>query len=162
MLRASMPKACTLWLCMLCALCVTACAHPRAQADSVARSGATQGAGTPSARENDGGVRSVVLPRPLKTGETLILEVELGPTGSGMQIVLRTLDGRLIGTVSPHGMRHGRAGGTYAVPVPEHALQDLAGRVRWPLLVRVESSAAPPQPADTQTVRAIRAVIAPH
>lgn len=109
----------------------------------------------------DGGAYTVVLPRPLRPGEQLLLEVELGTAGAGMQVVLRTRDGRLVGTVSPHGLRHGAAAGTYLVPVPAALLQDIAGTTRWPLQVRIESSAAAPRAADAQTVRAIRAVIAP-
>lgn len=136
---------CVAWLCLLC---VAACAHPSRQADTAMQA-------DPQHRD---GIYTVVLPRPHRAGEPLMLEVELGTSGAGMQVVLRTLDGELVGTVSPHGIRHGAAGGTHLVPVPAHLLPRITGETRWRLQVRIESSANAPKPADGQTVRAVRAV----
>ena len=72
-----------------CLLALTACAHA-------------------TAHDRDG----IPLPRPPRAGEGVLLEVRLGVIGSGQEIVVRTADGRLVGTVSPHGIHPGKGAGT--------------------------------------------------
>jgi hypothetical protein len=101
----------------------------------------------------------IALPRALKAGERVLLEVRVGAIGSGQEVVLRTADGRLIGTVSPYGIRPGNAAGTYVVPVPPgalaHALRD--GRLRLRILIERAGAAARPVRADE--VLGVRAVV---
>jgi hypothetical protein len=99
------------------------------------------------------------LPRKLQAGERVLLKVELGAVGGGKEIVVRTPDGALIGTVSPHGIRHGTAAGTYLVPVPAaiSAAAIVNGRLRLRFLV--EGAGAAPRPARADEVRDVQVVI---
>lgn len=101
----------------------------------------------------------VTLPRPLAVGERIVLEIELGVLGAGEEIVLRTPDGRLIGTASPHGIRPGHAAGTYVVPVPSDIAAARPLRDRLSLRILVERAGAPVRPARGDEVRSVRAVV---
>ena len=104
----------------------------------------------------------VTLPRPLKAGERIVLEIELGVLGAGEEIVLRTPDGRLIGTASPHGIRPGHAAGTYVVPMPPDIAAARPLRDRLSLRILVERAGAPVRPARGDEVRGVRAVVLEH
>jgi hypothetical protein len=101
----------------------------------------------------------IALPRMPTTGEHVLLEVELGVIGSGQEIVLRAPDGRLIGTVSPHGIRPGNAAGTYIVPVPGDAVASSLERGRLHLRFVIERAGAAARPATAEEVRNVRAVV---
>lgn len=119
-----------------CALLLAACAH----------------AGT---TDDDG----IALPRMPRAGERVLLEVDVGAIGTGREIVLRTLDGKLIGTISPHGIRQGHAAGTYVVPVPADALASSLDDGRLRLQFVIEPAGAAPRPATTQDVLGVRAIV---
>jgi len=104
----------------------------------------------------------VTLPRPPAAGERIVLEIELGVLGAGEEIVLRTPDGRLIGTASPHGIRPGHAAGTYVVPVPPDIAAARPLRDRLSLRILVERAGAPVRPARGDEVRSVRAVMLEH
>jgi len=60
----------------------------------------------------------LILPRALETGETVLVEVQLGTLPRGMEIEVSTASGRELGMISPYGIRTGNAAGTYTLPIP--------------------------------------------
>jgi hypothetical protein len=132
-----MRRAIAIMIANACLLALTACAHAGAW------------------RHGDG----IALPRMPAAGKRVLLEVELGVIGSGQEVVLRALDGRLIGTVSPHGIRPGNAAGTYVVPVPDDALASSLERGRLHLRFVIERAGAAARPATADEVRNVRAVV---
>lgn len=101
----------------------------------------------------------ISLPRALKAGERVLLEVRVGAIGSGREVVLRTADGRLIGTVSPHGIRPGNAAGTYVVPLPPETLAHTVRDGRLRLRILIEGAGAAARPVRADEVLGVRAVI---
>ncbi|MFZ1220587.1 MAG: hypothetical protein WAO00_14935 [Chthoniobacterales bacterium] len=59
-----------------------------------------------------------ILPRALETGETVLVEVQLGTLPRGLEIEITTASGRELGVISPHGIRTGNEAGTYTLPIP--------------------------------------------
>lgn len=99
----------------------------------------------------------VMLPRELHAGEHVLLEIELGEISAGKEIVVRTPDGKLIGTASPHGT-HASAG-TFTLPVPDALLDQTLRNGRLRLYLQVEPAGAARRPASASEVRAVRAAI---
>ena len=131
---------------LLCTLLLAACAH-------------TAAPHAMSAHDEDSGLQEIALPRTPVAGERAVLEVELGAIGSGQEIVLRTSDGLLIGTISPHGIRPGNAAGTYVVPVPPEALQRALRDSRLRLRFLIETSGIAARPARENEVLNVQAVL---
>jgi len=133
---------------LLCTLLLAACMHAMPP-------------GAPP--RNDAGIDGlrydITLPRPLRTGERVLLEVRLGVLGSGQEVVLRTPDGTLVGTASPHGIRAGNAAGTYVVPVPPEVLQQARQDGHLPLRIRIEPANTAPRPARADEVLGVRVVV---
>lgn len=99
----------------------------------------------------------IALPRAPAGGDAqVLLEVELGVIGSGQEVVLRTQDGQLVGTASPHGVSSGRAAGTHLVPVPARVLAGLHDGRRLHLRAWIERAGAQPREADADEVLDIR------
>ena len=69
-----------------------------------------------------GRVVNLALPRDLKDGEGVSLELKLGVLGRGSEIVVETTSGKHVGVVSPYGIRAGEEAGTYTVPLPPEAI----------------------------------------
>ncbi len=65
---------------------------------------------------------TLILPRALRAGETASLEVEVGAIERGEEINVTTTSGRLLGVISPFGIRSGHEAGTYSVPLPAGAI----------------------------------------
>lgn len=131
---------------LLCTLLLAACAHAAAPHAM-------------SAHDEDSGHHEIALPRTPAAGERVVLEVELGAIGSGHEVVLRTSDGLLVGTVSPHGIKPGNAAGTYAVPVPPEALRRALRDGRLRLRFLIETSGIAARPARIDEVLNVRAVL---
>jgi len=76
-----------------------------------------------AASRRTGGARemTLALPHTLRKGETAWLLVEVGAIGHE-QIELTTQNGQRLGMISPYGVRSGRPGGTYTIPVPAEAI----------------------------------------
>lgn len=123
---------------LACALLLAACAHAPAPDDAAI----------------DDALIDLALSRPPAAGERLLLEVDAGVLAAGEEIVLRTLDGQLIGTVSPHGIRSGEAAGTYPVPVPAALLPTMRDGRRLRLRATIERAGRAPVPAHPLRVRA--------
>lgn len=98
----------------------------------------------------------LVLPHPLRPGETAFIEVEVGPIGPGRQIEVTTASGQKLGTISPFGVRLGQAAGTYTLPVPAGAIRD--GRVSVRLTISRPSAA--PRAPSAQEVRSVKLIVA--
>lgn len=101
----------------------------------------------------------VTLPRLPATDERLLIEVDVGVLGAGDELVLRTLDGELVGTVSPHGIRAGHAAGTYVVPVPATIAATHIVNRRLPIEILIERAGASVRPARRDEVRGLRAIL---
>lgn len=99
---------------------------------------------------------ALALARPLRAGEGLSLELSLGPLPPGATVTIATPDGRVLGTISPHGPGAARAGATYVVPIPPGAVA--RGRVVVRLVVDEGCAARAP---TRREVRAVRLVIVP-
>jgi hypothetical protein len=69
-----------------------------------------------------GGDWTLMLPHSLRAGETVFLEVKVGPVPRGTQIEISTGDGTLLGNISPYGTPAGHDAGTFTVPVPVGAI----------------------------------------
>jgi hypothetical protein len=88
-------------------------------------------------------------------GETVAIEIELGIVGPGREIEVASKDGRLLGVISPYGIRAGQSAGTYTVPVPA----DVLDGNRIDIRLRVTRSSRVAQAPDANEVRSVRAVI---
>jgi len=77
-----------------------------------------QSAGAP------GRVVTLVLPRDLNTDEAAAVEVKVGVIARGAQIRIETTSGKLLGVISPYGVRSGDEAGTYPIPVPPEAISN--------------------------------------
>lgn len=99
--------------------------------------------------------RMFTLEHALQAGDTAYIEVQVGAIGPGQEIEIATPGGRTLGVISPHGIRAGRAAGTYTLPVPADAF--CHGRLKITLMI-TRSDAAPRVP-DADEVRAVRLVV---
>ncbi len=90
------------------------------------------------AQPADAATRTVTLhlPHALMAHQTVVAIVHLGAVPRATTILVQTVDGRLLGTISPYAIVPGQQGGTYMVPIPADAVKD--GEVT--LLVGVEVS----------------------
>ena len=104
----------------------------------------------------DDGAMTLVLPHPLRAGETVFVEVTMGVVQRGQEVDVTTADGRLIGTVSPFGIRTGQAAGTYTIPVPPDAIDD--GKLS--LRLRISRPDGPPRPPTADEVTGVTLAIA--
>jgi len=77
-----------------------------------------------------GRVVNLVLPRDLNANEVVWLEVKMGVVPRGAEIELETTDGKMLGVVSPHGVRAENEAGTYVFPVPPEAISNNRVAVR--------------------------------
>ena len=98
---------------------------------------------------------TLALPQPFDAGDSAYIEVQVGVIGPGHEIEVRTVDGRMLGVISPHGIRAGRAAGIYTLPLPADAICN--GRVGITLMI-TRSDAAPRVP-DADEVRGVRVVV---
>jgi hypothetical protein len=94
------------------------------------------------AQEASGRAVNLALPHALREGETAWLLVTVGAIPRGAEIEITSPSGRLLGVISPYGIRSGNAAGTYTVPLPADAISgrrvslllilDLSGKQRAP------------------------------
>jgi hypothetical protein len=69
-----------------------------------------------------GRVVNLVLPRNLNEGEGVAVELKLGVLERGDEVRVETMSGKLLGVISPYGIRSGNEAGTYTIPVPAEAI----------------------------------------
>jgi hypothetical protein len=94
----------------------------------------------------------LVVPRPLRTGETVRIEVQVGPIGRGQEIDVTTASGQELGVISPFGVRLGQDAGTYTLPVPPDAIRDGSVSVR----LTITQFSGPPRAPTAQEVRGVK------
>jgi hypothetical protein len=98
----------------------------------------------------DGGREvTVTLPRALRAGEMVWLEVELGALARGQELSVSTMSGRSLGTISPYGPRSGQEGGTYTVPLPP----DVIAGDRVTVRLTIGNAKRAPKPDELKSVR---------
>lgn len=107
------------------------------------------------AQSSAGRIETLVLPHTLRAGETVWLEVTVGAVERGAEIEIATTSGRLLGVISPFGIRSGSPAGTYTIPVPADAVSN--GRVSLRLSLNQHQSQRAP---TLQEVKSIRVKIA--
>jgi len=98
-----------------------------------------------------GRVETLALPHSLRAGESAWIEVQLGAVPHGTEIELETASGRLLGVISPFGVRSGNQAGTYTVPLPSDAISN--GRVSIRLLLKHYQSQRAPTLQEVKSVR---------
>lgn len=97
----------------------------------------------------------LTLPQPFDAGDSAYIEVQVGVIGPGHEIEVKTVDGRMLGVISPHGIRAGSAAGVYTLPLPADTI--CKGRVGIALMI-TRSDAAPRVPGADE-VRGVRVVV---
>jgi hypothetical protein len=100
-----------------------------------------------NALANEGQTLTLVLPHPLRPGEIAWLELTLGAVERGAEIEVSTTAGRLLGVVSPFGIRSNREAGTYTIPLPPDVFEN--SRASLQLLVH-QGGQAPRAPTATE------------
>jgi hypothetical protein len=75
-----------------------------------------------TAGANSGREVVLTLPHALGEDETAWVELELGALTHGEELSISTTFGRLLGTISPYGVRSAQDGGTYSVPLPRDVI----------------------------------------
>jgi len=71
-----------------------------------------------------GRVVTLVLPRDVTADEAVAVEVKVGVIARGAQIKVETTSGKLLGVISPYGLRSGDEAGTYPIRVPSEAISN--------------------------------------
>jgi hypothetical protein len=98
---------------------------------------------------------TLVLPHPLRAGETAWIEVQVGPIGH-QEIDVTTASGQELGVISPFGVRVGQDAGTYTLPLPGDAIRD--GRVS--VRLTITQFGALPRAPTAQEVRSVKLTVA--
>lgn len=104
-----------------------------------------------------GRVVNLVLPRSLNEGEGVAVEVQLGVLERGAEILVETTSGKLLGVISPYGIRSGNEAGTYTVPVPTEEISNNRVSLRITLNYQTRGKRAP----TTQEVKSVKLKITP-
>jgi hypothetical protein len=98
---------------------------------------------------------TLVLPHPLRAGESAWIEVHVGPIQHGRQIDVATASGEQLGRISPYGVRPGNDAGTYTLPVPPGAIRD--GRIS--IRLTISQFGGPPRTANANEVHGVKLVV---
>ncbi len=98
---------------------------------------------------------TLTLPQPFDAGDSAYIEVQVGVIGPGHEIEVKAADGRVLGVISPHGIRAGRAAGVYTLPLPADAI--CTARVGITLMITRSDAAA--RVPDVDEVRGVRVVV---
>jgi len=159
--RACAHLVCALLVSALLMGLLPACAQPGGRAAQPEDAGTAQ-SGSGSGAQAWDALQSLPLPRLPGADERVLIEVRLGRFNAGQELVLRGADGRLIGSVSPHGIRHRAASGSYSVPVPDDALTGARRKSMLRVSLRVERAGAASRAPRAEEVLMLRAVIAPR
>jgi hypothetical protein len=98
-----------------------------------------------------GRVVNLVLPRSLNADEGVLVELKLGVLTRGAQIEVETASGKMLGVISPYGIRAGNEAGTYTVPLPSEEISN--GRVSLRITLSFNRSKRAPTMKEVRTVR---------
>jgi hypothetical protein len=102
-----------------------------------------------------GKAMTLMLPHPLRAGESAYLEVRVGPIRRGEQIKIATAAGERLGVISPYGVRAGAEAGTYTVPLPPAAISG----DRVSVTLTIAPLDGPPRAPTAHEVRAVKLVV---
>jgi len=98
----------------------------------------------------------LVLPRALETGDTVLVEVQLGKLPRGLEIEVSTAAGRELGAISPHGIPTGNEAGTYTLPIP----RDVFSKGRATIRLSINQSDQTRRAPTEDEVKSVRLTIA--
>ena len=98
---------------------------------------------------------TLVLPHPLRAGETAWIVVKVGAIGRG-QINVTTASGQELGVISSFGVQLGQEAGTYPLPLPADAVRD--GRVS--LRLEITQFGEPPRAPTAEEVQSVKLEVA--
>jgi hypothetical protein len=98
-----------------------------------------------------GRVVNLVLPRSLSGDEAAAVELKLGVVERGTEVEVETTSGKMLGVISPYGIRSGNEAGTYTVPLPPEAISNKRVSLRITLNQHNRGKRAP-------TVKEVRSV----
>jgi len=104
------------------------------------------------ALSTDGQTLTLVLPHPLRPGETAWLELTLGAIERGTEIEVSTAGGRFLGVISPFGIRSNQQAGTYTIPLPLDVFQNS----RVSLQLSVDQGGHMPRTPTATEVKSVR------
>jgi len=99
-----------------------------------------------------GRVVNLVLPRNLNADEGVAVELKLGVLERGNEVRVETISGKLLGVISPYGIRSGNQAGTYTIPVPAEAISNNCVSLRIILVRHSRGKRAP----TAQEVRSVK------
>lgn len=85
----------------------------------------------------------LILPRALETGDTVLVEVQLGKLPRGLEIEVSTASGHDLGTISPHGIPTGNEAGTYSLPIPPDVFSKGRATIRLSITQANQTRRAP-------------------
>ena len=105
-----------------------------------------------------GRVVNLVLARCLTAEEGLAVELKLGVLERGNTIKVETMSGKLLGVISPYGIRSGEEAGTYTVPVPP----ELVSNKRLSLRIILDQHSRGKRAPTNQELRDVRLQITPQ
>lgn len=94
---------------------------------------------------------NLVLPRALRAGESATLLVSVGVIPRSGEIEITTKSGKLLGVISPYGIRAGHESGTYTVPLPADAID--GRRVCLRVSLRANGKVRAPTMKEVKRVR---------
>jgi hypothetical protein len=114
-------------------------------------------AGAAATPEDNARLVVLTLPRATHAHEAVWLRVRVGAIPRGMEIVVRSDSGKLLGSISPFAIPSKRAAGTYTIPLPENASHE--GRIA--VRLSVEVLGAQPRPPTTREVEEVKLVYLP-
>jgi propanediol utilization protein len=99
-----------------------------------------------------GRVVTLVLPRSLNADEAAVVELKLGVIQRGTEVEVETTSGKMLGVISPYGIRSGSEAGTYTVPVPPEEFSNKRISLRITLNQHSRGKRAP-NSKEVQSVR---------
>jgi hypothetical protein len=105
-----------------------------------------------------GRVVNLVLPRSLTAEEGVSVELKLGVLERGNEIEVETMSGKLLGVISPYGIRSGEEAGTYTVPVPP----ELVANKRLSLRIILDQHSRGKRAPTNKELRGVRLQITPN
>ena len=92
---------------------------------------------------------TVAVPEPV-AGTKLVARVVVGPLSRGARVIV-LLDGEVVGSIAPYGGRAAASGGSYTIPLPDHAgsRRELTFQVE----IREKRGGAPRPPHSGESIR---------
>lgn len=102
------------------------------------------------------GVTTVAVPERTE-GTAIIARVSVGPLPRGARVILRLPTGEIAGVITPYGSQAAASGGSYTIPIPEHAAAARELAIRF----EVHEAQAPPRPPREGEIAGIELLAVP-